>query len=120
MSRRILRRIGAEQIVGFHRHGGEAANGGGQGGGKMLFAVDDLGPEGLLLGRVEQEASIEVAFLPGRAGEGLPVNNVGRGPGGESFGATPAMELGLDGAGGTIAGGDHKSAIAQPCVEFGP
>ena len=52
--------------------------------------------------------------------EGFPVNNVGRWPGGEAFSATPAMKLGLDGTGSTIAGGDHKSTIAQPCVEFGP
>lgn len=85
--------------------------GGGRGSG------DDLGPERLLLDRVQNEAVAGAAVIPGVADEGMPVLNVGRRPGGEAFGAAGAMEGVGEESRGALAGGDHDSAAAQPCIE---
>ena len=68
-----------------------------------MFAVDDFGPESHFLRRIEEEAPGEISFFPCRAGEGLPVNDVGRGPRRQSLSAAAAMVFGLEGAGRTIA-----------------
>ena len=86
----------------------------------MLLTVDEIGPNGKFLCAIKQQAAIGVAFFPGVAGEGLPVNDIWCGPRGESLGAAAAMEVRLDGPSGTIAGCDHNSAFAQPCVQTGP
>jgi len=83
------------------------------------MAVDDAGPNGLLLRGVEQEKALGVVVFPGGAGEVFPIDDARCGPGGETCGAALAMEAGLDGPGGSIAGCNDKSASAQPCIKTG-
>ena len=65
---------------------------------------------------VKEEPAVKRALFPFGADEGLPILDVGRGPGGKSFSAAGAMEGGSDGTGGSVAGRDDKAAVLQPDV----
>ena len=110
--------VGAEQFVGFQGQGGEAVARAFEEGGKPAVGSGQAGPEGLLLGRVQQQAAIERARSPGGADEAIPVQDVGRGPGGEAFGLAGTMEGGAKGAGCALAGRNHEATAAQPFVEL--
>ena len=74
--------VGAEQFVGFHGQGGEAVARAFKDSSEPEVRRGQAGPEGLLLGRVQQQAAIERARSPGGADEAVPVQDAGRGPGG--------------------------------------
>ncbi len=112
------RHVGAEQTVGFHGQGCESAARALKPAGGVAAGSDDFGPQGLLLHIVEKQASVKLALLPFRAGEAAPLDDIGCGPRFEALCASSAMEAGSDGSRGAIAGGDHKTASAQPCVQF--
>ena len=105
--------------MGFHRYRGETAYGWRQCGSDILVAVDDAGPDGLLLRGIEQEQAFDVAIFPSGSGKVLPVDDVGGGPGGEAFGAAAAVECGLNGTSRAITGAEDKFTVAQRCVEIG-
>ena len=89
-------------------------------GGHVLACAGDFNPDGPLLRGVEQEARVfkgTRALFPGSADKGVPVLNVGGGPGGEALGAAGAVESRCNCPGGTVAGGDQQSAVAQPRVD---
>ena len=86
----------------------------------MLIVVDDSGPDGEFLRGIEQQSSAGIAFVPCAAGEALPIKNFRRGPRVEVFGPTLTVEIRLEGTCSAIAGRDHNSTFAQPCVETGP
>ena len=105
----------------FDRHGSEAAYGGPQRGGKMLFAVDDFSTRGPVPGhelrsrrpaRLRSSHAVRAKVFQSRM--------LGAGQADTPLSTAASMILGLDGTGGTIAGGDHESTVTQPCVEFGP
>ena len=60
----VFRRIGTEQLVRLHGHGGEAVAGAFEQGGKVAFAPCDLGPKRLLLRGVQQHAAVDGALFP--------------------------------------------------------
>src|ERR1035437_2933003 len=78
----------------------------------------DLYPERLFLRGIEHEAGIGGTLLPGDADKALPVENLRRGPGGQTFGLTGAMEGIGKGASSAVAGRDHQAALAQPRIDL--
>lgn len=112
-----MRGVGAEEFVGIHGRGGQPIAGLGKPAGGVTALFDDVGPERLLLGGIEEQAGIGGARLPCSADEGGPGLDVGRGPGGEAFAAAETVVGGGDGAGGAIAGGYHIAARAEPFVD---
>jgi len=115
----IARLVGAEEFVGFHGQCGEAMARAFKQSGRLAVRSGDVGPEGLFLKWIEQEAAVERALFPGGAGEGPPVENVGRGPGGVAFGLAGAVEGGGEGASGAVAGGDYQTGVTQPLIDLG-
>ena len=93
------RRIGAKQFVGFHGQSGQAMARAFEQSGHVPVRAGNVRPERLLLQRVQQQAAVERALFPFSADKALPVQDVGRGPGGESLGAAGAMEGELQGRG---------------------
>jgi len=86
----------------------------------MLLALSDIRPNGEFLSAVEQKATIRVALFPCCTHECLPVGYFWCGPGCKALVAAPSMELRPDGTRGTVAGCNHKTTLAQPCVDIGP
>ena len=76
------------------------------------------GPERLLLQWVQDQPAVEAALIPGVADKALPVLNVGRGPGGEPFGAAGAMKRRRKGSRGAFAGRNHQPAGAQAGIDL--
>ena len=98
--------------MGFHRHGSEALTWPFEEGGGVAAVGDDTFPQRLLLAGVEEEAAVGGVRVPSCADELLPVENLRGGPGGQALSAARAMELGCDGSGGAVTGGDDHAAVA--------
>lgn len=110
--------MGAEELMGFHRERGEAVAGALEQSGSGSVGRGDVCPEGLLLGGIQEQTGVNAARGPGGVDEEVPVLNVGGVPGFQTFGPTSAMESCGKGSGGTLAGRDHETALAQPRVEL--
>ena len=110
--------IGTEQFMGFHGQAGQAMTRPVEQSGYGYVRACDASPERLLLYGVQLQAAIERTVFPGGADKAIPVQDVGRRPGGDSLGAAGAVKGGRKGARGPLAGRNHKAASAQPCVHL--
>ena len=101
----------------------EPGFGGGLGEGVEVDGVgcEDGAPEGELLGVVEQEVggvALEDELVP-KAGEpGVPGEDGGRGPEGVAEGALVEVEGVVEGAGGSLVGGEDGCALRQGCGDL--
>ena len=113
-----LRCMGTKQTVRLHRKRRQAVARTFEQRGQRAILSGDSGPKSLFLLGIEQQATVGASLLPGVADKALPVENVGRWPGGQPFGLAGAMEALSKGTRGAVAGRDHQAAFAQPSVDL--
>jgi hypothetical protein len=89
-----------------------------QGCGRDATVAGDGGPEGLLLYGVEDEPVVGGVFEPDGVDEAVKVEDLRSEPGGEAFALTGAIEVGSDGSGGSLAGGNDEATAGEPCVDI--
>ena len=81
-----LRRISAQQFVRLHRQRPQPVARAFEQRGQRAVRPGDLHPQRLLLRGIQQQASVGGPLLPGSSRKALPIENVGRGPGGQPLG----------------------------------